>query len=235
MKRSTTIAAIAAAAGAVAGAGYVAAWTAPGHVAIKPHLINVNTYRDKSIPLTGTWKVDPWHTSALFSIRHMGLSNVQGRFDDISGVIVTNEEHPELSSVDVTIPATSIDTDVKMRDDDLRSDHYFDIAKYPAITFKSTSVTHGKGSHYTATGDLTIHGVTKQVSLPFDVYGPIKDPFGSPRFGLSTGITVNRLDYGVGASDRLAGGQLAEGQDVDIKINVEAVPPTPPAPAAPGA
>jgi polyisoprenoid-binding protein YceI len=127
----------------------------------------------------------------------------------------------------VTIPADTIDTDVKMRDDDLRSDHYFDVAKYPTITFASTAVSHKKGDRYEATGNLTIHGVTKQVTLPFEVYGPIKDPFGSPRFGLSTHIVVDRLDYGVGAADKLTGGQLAEGRDVDIHINLEAIPPAP--------
>jgi len=235
MKRSSLIAAVGAAAGIVSGIGYVAAWTAPGHLAVKPHLINFDTYRDKAIPLSGTWNIDPMHTSATFNIRHMGLSNVQGRFDEISGTIVANEEHPELSSVEVTIPATSVDTDVKMRDDDLRGEHYLDVAKYPTITFKSTSVKHNKDSRYTAVGDLTIHGVTKQISLPFDVYGPIKDPFGSPRFGLSTAIIVNRLDYGVGPTDKLAAGQLAVGENVNIHLNVEGTPPAPPANPAPAA
>ena len=230
MKQSRIFAGAACAALASA-AGFAYAWTAPGHIVLRPHLIMADTLRDKSIPLTGTWQVDPWHTSAVFQIRHMGLSNVQGRFDNITGTVVANEADPSQSSVQVTIPTASIDTDVKMRDDDLRSPHYFDADKYPNITFQSTSISHKHGSRYIAVGDLTIHGVTKEISLPFEIYGPIKDPFGSPRFGLSTEITLDRLDYGVGAGDVLAGGQLAEGQEVPIKINLEAIPPAPPTPA----
>lgn len=231
IKRSHVLAAAGVTAGIGLSAGFVGAWTAPGHIGLRPHLINANTLRDNSVPLTGTWEVDAWHTSPTFLIHHMGLSTIIGRFDTISGTIVADEAHPENSSVNITIPVDSINTNVKMRDDDLRSDHFFDVAKYPNITFKSTSVVRDKPSHYTVTGDLTMHGVTKSIALPFTLYGPIKDPFGSPRFGLSTNLIINRLDYGVGPTDKLAGGQYAEGRDVDIVINLEATPPKPATPA----
>jgi polyisoprenoid-binding protein YceI len=179
------------------------------------------------IPATGTWTVDPAHTSINFAIRHFGISLVHGRFDTFSGTIVADEAQPEKSSVEFTIQANSVDTNVKMRDDDLRSANYFDVAKYPEITFKSTSVKTAKHGEYVAVGDLTIHGVTKQISLPFKPYGPIKDSFGGTRGGLVTHIQLNRLDFGVGGSTVLENGSLDIGKEVDVDISLEAVPAKP--------
>jgi polyisoprenoid-binding protein YceI len=177
-----------------------------------------------SIPLTGNWTIDPAHTNVNFGIRHFGISQVRGRFDDVAGTIVADAEHPEKSSVSVTIQTAGINTNVKMRDDDLRSANYFDAAKYPQITFQSTKIEKGKNGGFIADGDLTIHGVTKTVALPFHVSGPIKDPFGGTRFGLETEVHINRLDYGVGNGQTIADGDFAEGKDVDVVISVEAVP-----------
>ena len=178
------------------------------------------------VPLTGTWAVDPMHTNVNFAIRHFGLSQVRGRFDDVAGTIVADAAHPDKSSVQITIQTTSINTNVKMRDDDLRSDHYFDAAKYPQITFQSTKIERGRAGGFVADGDLTIHGVTKTVALPFHVAGPIKDPFGANRFGLETEVHLNRLDYGVGNGQLLPSGDMAIGNDVDVVISLEAIPPT---------
>ncbi len=172
-------------------------------------------------PLTGTWTVDGAHTNVGFSIRHLGISTVRGRFSDVAGTIVANAAHPEKSSVNFTIQATSIDTDNKMRDDHLRSDAFFDVAKYPQITFQSTRVDKAKRGGYVAVGNLTIHGVTRPVSLPFHIDGPIKDPFGGVRFGLETQTRLNRHDFGVGATGMFSG-DSAIGSDVDVTISLEA-------------
>lgn len=178
-------------------------------------------------PITGTWAVDPAHTNINFSIRHFGISQVHGRFDDFAGTIVADGAHPEKSSVQFSIQTAGINTNVKMRDDDLRSANYFDAAKYSQITFQSTSITRGRRGNFVAQGNLKIHGVTKQVALPFNVSGPIKDPFGGTRFGLETEVHVNRLDYGVGDGKKLTSGDFAIGNDVDVIISLEAVPAKP--------
>ena len=177
-----------------------------------------------AIPLTGTWAVDPAHTNVNFSIRHFGISQVHGRFDDLAGTIVADAAQPEKSSVQFTIQTASVNTNVKMRDDDLRSPNYFDAAKFPEITFQSTRIERGRHGAFVADGNLTIHGVTKPIALPFHVAGPIKDPFGGTRFGLETEVHVNRLDYGVGNGERLTTGDFAVGNDVDVVISLEATP-----------
>ena len=176
-----------------------------------------------SAPIKGSWTVDPAHTNTTFTIKHMGISLVRGRFNEFAGTIVADPAHLDKSSVQFTIQAASIDTQVKMRDDDLRGATYFDVAKYPTITFQSTRIEKKKHD-YVAYGDLTIHGVTKPVALPFTISGPIHDPFGGVRFGLLTNIHLNRLDYGVGGADKFSTGVLAIGNDVDVAISVEATP-----------
>lgn len=185
-----------------------------------------------SIPLTGTWNLDPAHTNVNFAIKHFGISTVRGRFDDVKGAIIANAEHPDQSSVSVTIAAKSIDTNVQMRDDDLRSAHYFDVATYPEITFDSTKILSPSPGLLVAVGNLTIHGVTKEVRLPFVVEGPVKDPFGATRIGIESQVHVTRSEFGIGGQDKLLGGALAEGDDVTITISTEGLP-TAPAPTAP--
>lgn len=179
------------------------------------------------IPATGTWKVDPMHTSVNFAIRHFGISLVHGRFNKFDGTIVADEAHPEKSSVQFTIQANSIDTNVTMRDNDLRSANYLDVAKYPEITFKSTSIKAAKNGEYIATGDLTIHGFAKEIQLPFKPMGPVQSGPGGVRAGLVTHVTINRLDFGVGGSQSMDDGTLTIGKDVDIDISLEGVPSKP--------
>ena len=182
-----------------------------------------------SAPPAGSYNVDPAHTNVNFAISHLGLSLVRGRFDDISGSIVADPDNLANSSVDITMKADSIDTSVKMRDDDLRGKNYFDVATYPTLTFKSTKIekAHGRDGNYAAIGDLTIHGVTKSVRLPFSVSGPIYDPWGKIRLGLLTHIQLKRTDFGVGSHDLLSNGNMAIGDDVDVTISLEAVRPQP--------
>ena len=130
----------------------------------------------RAMAQTETWYIDPNHSSAQFAVRHLGISTVRGTFNKVGGVVVDSPD-PSKASVNVTIDAGSIDTRVEMRDKDLRSDHFFEVAKYPTITFASKRVEPAGAGKLKVTGDLTMHGVTKEVVL--DVDGPTpprKDP-----------------------------------------------------------
>lgn len=174
-----------------------------------------------SLPLSGTWTIDNAHTNANFGIRHFGISTVRGRFDEVKGSIVADERNPERTKIQVTIPAASISTGIKMRDDHLRSADFFDVEKYPTITFESTRVQK-KGSGYVAHGNLTMHGVTRAISMPFKVNGPIKDGEAGARIGTETKLRINRQDYGIKYGQVMDNGSLAIGNDVDITISLEA-------------
>src|SRR5580698_7208999 len=146
---------------------------------------------------TQTWYLDPPHSSAQFAVRHMGISTVRGAFTKTNGTVV---DSPDLgkSSVNVTIDASSVDSRVEMRDKDLRSDHFFDVAKYPTITFKSKRVESAGSGKLKVTGELTLHGVTKEVVLDVDRPAPpIKDPWGNARRGISATTTISRAAYGM--------------------------------------
>lgn len=162
------------------------------------------------------WQIDPNHTTIGFTVRHMGISNVHGRFGKVSGTAVIDDSDITKSSVNATIDVASIDTGVQMRDNDLRSANYFDAQQYPTITFKSTSVSKSN-SGLKITGDLTIHGVTKQVTL--DVDGPSAPVKMGPnmRRGLSATTTINRKDFGVGVKTP----GVAVGEEIKIQLDVE--------------
>ena len=170
-----------------------------------------------------TWQIDPNHTAAQFSVRHMGISTVRGAFTKVSGTAQYDPADPGKTLLEANIDAASIDTRVSMRDDDLRSPNYFDVAKYPTITFKSKSVqTAGEGK-LKITGDLTIHGVTKEVVLDVDgPSSPVTDPRGNTHLGASARTTVNRKDFGVGGSNPMVG------EEITITIDVELVRPAAP-------
>jgi polyisoprenoid-binding protein YceI len=188
-----------------------------------------------AVAQTQTWYLDPPHSAAQFSVRHMGISTVRGTFTKVEGVVV---DSPDLSkaSVNVTIDAGSVDSRVQRRDDDLRSDHYFDVAKYPTITFKSKKVEAAGPGKLKVTGDLTIHGVTKEAVL--DVDGPtppMKDPRGNSHRGASATTTISRADYGVGAMSGMIGDQIAIQLDVEMVDKAPGGPPPggPPPPHPP--
>jgi polyisoprenoid-binding protein YceI len=173
---------------------------------------------------TETWYLDPPHSSAQFSVRHLGISTVRGAFTKVGGVVVDSSDLGK-ASVDVTIDAGSVDSRVEMRDKDLRSDHFFDVAKYPTITFKSKRVESAGSGKLKVTGDLTLHGVTKEVVL--DVDGPtppIKDPWGNSRRGISATTTISRAAYGMTSTPGAIGDQVA------IQLDVELVDKAPGAP-----
>jgi polyisoprenoid-binding protein YceI len=165
-----------------------------------------------------TWQLDPPHSSAQFSVRHLGVSTVRGAFTKVSGTVQYDPNNLGKSSIQTTIDATSVDTRVEMRDNDLRSANYFDVQKYPTITFMSKKIEAAGAGKLKVTGDLTIHGVTKEVVL--DVDGPtpaIKDPWGNQRMGASATTKVNRMDFGV------AGGSGAIGNDITITLDIEMI------------
>ena len=168
-----------------------------------------------------TWAIDPAHSNARFVVRHMAISNVRGDFSKISGTVEYDEKDVLKSSVNATIDVSSIDTRVADRDKDLRSAEFFDAAKYPTITFQSNKVWK-EGDHVKLSGDLTIHGVTKELTL--DVIGPsatIKDPWGNNRCGLSASTKIDRQDFGLVFNGRLPGGDAVIGDDVAIVLDIE--------------
>ena len=168
----------------------------------------------------GTWQIDPNHSAAQFSVRHLGVSTVRGAFTKVSGSATYDTANPSKDTVDVTIDASSIDTRVQMRDNDLRSPNFLDVQKYPTITFKSKESKAAGAGKLQIVGDLTIHGVTKEVVL--DVDGPsaqIKDPWGNQRIGASATTKINRNDFGIKGLPGVVG------DDISITIDTELIQP----------
>ncbi len=167
------------------------------------------------------WQLDPAHSSAQFAVRHMGISTVRGTFTKLSGTARYDPADSKNNSVEVTIEAASVDSRVEMRDNDLRSDHFFDVQKYPTIVFRSTKVESAGTDKLNITGDLTIRGITKPVTL--DVDGPskpVKDGQGRFHMGVSATATANRTDFG------MTGYQGIVGNEVTLTIDVELVQTT---------
>jgi len=166
----------------------------------------------------GTWQIDPNHSAAQFSVRHLGVSTVRGAFTKVSGTAKYDPADPSKTTLDATIDANSVDTRVEMRDKDLRSANFLDVEKYPAITFKSKQVKPAGAGKLQMTGDLTIHGVTKEVVLDVDgPSAPIPDPMhmGKARIGASATTKINRKDFGVNGAPSMVG------DDITITIDAE--------------
>ena len=166
------------------------------------------------------YKIDPAHTSVGFSVRHMGVSNVKGHFDDFSGSVVL--EDGSIREATATIQVKSVNTGIEKRDSHLRTADFFEAAKYPEITFKSKKVEKS-GDQTILIGDFTMRGVTKVLRLPVTVNGPVKDPQGHSRIGLEAKTTVNRKDYGMKFNAVLETGGVMVGDEVTIEINAEGV------------
>lgn len=171
-----------------------------------------------------TYAVDKSHSEVGFQISHLGLSKTRGRFKDFDGTIRVDSAKPEASSVEFTVKTASIDTDDEKRDQDLRTgEGLLDVEKYPTLTFKSAKVTAKAKDRYDVAGTLTLHGVSKEVTLPVTVVGPIKDPWGNKRVSFEINTTLNRKDYGISYHKVLDTGGLVVGDDVSILISLEAV------------
>lgn len=170
----------------------------------------------------GTWQIDPNHSAAQFSVRHLGVSTVRGAFTKVSGTAKYDPSDPSKTTLEATIDANSIDTRVEMRDKDLRSPHFLEVEKYPTITFHSKQAKAAGEGKVQITGELTIHGVTKDVVL--DVDGPsaaVKDPWGNQRIGASATTKINRNDFGV------SGAPGVVGDEITITIDAELIQPQP--------
>jgi len=178
-----------------------------------------------------TYTFDKVHSDVGFQIRHL-VSKVRGRFTDYEGTILVDKAKPEASSVELKIKAASIDTGNENRDKDLRSPNFFEVEKYPEITFKSTKITPKGGDRYDVTGTLTMHGVSKEVTLPVAFLGFVSAGRMGDRAGFETSITLNRKDYGIVWNRPLDVGGTILGDDVLVSINVEANKKQPPSPAA---
>jgi len=168
----------------------------------------------------GNWTIDPNHTSAQFSVRHLAVSTVRGAFTKVSGSATFDPSNPAKTTLDATIDASSVDTRVEMRDKDLRSANFLDVEKFPTITFHGKQTKAAGSGKLQITGDLTIHGITKEVVL--DVDGPsaaIKDPWGNQRIGASASTKINRKDFGVNGLPAVVG------DDITITIDAELIQP----------
>jgi polyisoprenoid-binding protein YceI len=176
------------------------------------------------------YNVDKVHSEVSFQVKHL-MSNVRGRFTDFGGKVSIDPSRPEASAVEFTIKAASIDTANADRDKHLRSADFFDVEKTPEITFKSTSIGKTGENSYAVTGDFTMHGVTKRVTLPVTFTGFATDPWGGERAGFELATTLNRKDYGIVWNKVLDSGGMLLSDDVRVAIALEAVKQKPQAPA----
>lgn len=168
------------------------------------------------------WVIDPDHSAAWFSIRHLMIGTVRGHFTKLAGTIHFDPTDVTHSSVEVTIDSTSICTGVKKRDDHLMSADFFDVERYPHIIFSSTEVEITGHDSCKVHGDLTIHGVTHPVTLKLEYFGPVKSPFGATSTGFAATTTLNREDYGLVWNVPMEDGGVLVGRDVRITLDVEA-------------
>jgi polyisoprenoid-binding protein YceI len=181
------------------------------------------TASSQTTPST-SWQLDPAHSAAHFSVRHLMISNVQGEFTKLTGSAQINPADPAKSTVEVTIQAGSLNTREPQRDEHLRSPDFFDVANFPTLTFRSKRVEPLEAETFKVTGDLTIRGVTKQVT--FDVEGPtpsVKDPWGNIRAGVTASAKVNRKDFGLVWNALTEAGGVVVGDEVKITIDAELI------------
>jgi polyisoprenoid-binding protein YceI len=168
------------------------------------------------------WQIDPAHSAAHFSIRHMMVSNVRGDFSKLGGTLQVDDADLAKSSVEATIDVGTVSTREPGRDKHLRSPDFFDVAKFPTMTFKSTSVKKKGKNRLTVMGDLTMHGVTKPVTLDVEISPEVKDPMGGKgRRGIQATTKLHRKDFGVSYNKALEAGGMALGDDVEVTLDIE--------------
>ena len=172
--------------------------------------------------LAGTYAVDPSHSDTSFLIRHL-VSKVRGNFTTFEGTIRFDPANPEAGSVSFAIDAASIDTGNERRDGHLRGEDFFDVEKFPKITFDSKSFKKTGANTFDVSGTLTMHGVAKEIVLPVGFLGEANDPWGNTRAGFETAITLDRKDYGINWNSALDQGGFMLGDEVDIEINLEVI------------
>ncbi len=177
-----------------------------------------------SLATATTWNIDADHSNVGFSVSHLMVSHVKGNFNKYSGIVDINDKDITKSKVDVTIDASSINTNVQKRDEHLKSADFFDVAKYPTLTFVSKKWTKAAKGALNVTGDLTIHGATKSVVLEVSPFSKeIKDPWGNIRRGTSASTTIMRKDFGLVWNQALETGGVAVGEEINISLDVELI------------
>jgi polyisoprenoid-binding protein YceI len=171
-----------------------------------------------------TWQIDPGHSTVGFTVRHMTISSVRGQFDKFTGTITSKGSDPASVSIDVTIDTASIDTRSSDRDADLKSANFLDVAKYPTMTFKSKKIEAAGTGKWKVVGDLTLHGVTREVTLAVEgPTAPIKDPWGNTRAGASATTKISRKNFGLTWNKAIEAGGAVVGDEVSVSIDVEAI------------
>ena len=170
----------------------------------------------------GKWQLDPYHTQVEFSAKHLGMMTVRGHFTEVNAAGDIHPEKPEASSVEVTIGAASIRTNNEARDNDLRSENFLDAAKFPVITFKSTSVEPAGQDHYMLKGELAIKGITRPVTLELHKYGEFNDPMMGHRIAYSATTKINRKDFGL-TFNMMLDGKFVVSDEISIAIEGELV------------
>jgi len=169
-----------------------------------------------------TWQIDSVHSNVEFSVRHMMIATVKGQFANLAGTIHFDEQHPENSSVEATVDASSVTTYNEQRDNHLRTNDFFNAEQWPDIKFKSTKIEHRKGNEYNITGDLTIRDVTKPVVLDTEYDGQILDAFGMQRAAFTATTEINRKDFGVNWNGVIESGGVVVGDKVKVTLNIAA-------------
>lgn len=181
--------------------------------------VDVQAAREVPAP---NYVVDPAHTSIEFVVTHMVISKVRGEFKQFDVQLYWDESNPENSYVVAEIDAASLDTDNQRRDGHLRSPNFFDVQNYPKLTFRSHAIRKSEQG-FVARGELTIRGITRPVDLPFQVLGPIQDPWGNTRLGIQASTTINRKDFGMTWNRTMDNGGVVVGDEVQIEIQAEFV------------
>jgi polyisoprenoid-binding protein YceI len=169
------------------------------------------------------WNVDKAHSNIGFKVSHLVISSVSGKFSDYAADIAFDPDKPEGATVDVTIEMASIDTENEDRDNHLRSPDFFNVEKYPTMTFTSKRITMNDDNTFTMVGDLTIKDVTREVTLEGKLNGIVQDPWGNTRAGFAVETTINRQDFNVAWDNKLQDGSLVVGNDVDIILDIELI------------
>lgn len=169
------------------------------------------------------WNIDPTHSEVIFSVKHMMVSTVRGNFKVFGGKLEIDAQHPENSWVEAQADAASVDTREPNRDNHLRSADFFDAENYPTITFKSKKIEPVSNNEYRVLGDLTLHGVTKEVLFNAEYSGQVKDPYGKQRAGLSAKTSINRKDFGLTWNALLETGGAVVSDKVNVELELEAV------------
>jgi len=171
---------------------------------------------------TTTWNIDPVHSHAEFKVKHMMISNVKGEFKGIKGTLKLNRADSTQSEVEISIDAATVDTGDAQRDGHLKSGDFFDVEKFPVVTFTSSRFVKNTNGTITVSGDLTIHGVTRNVDLEVEgPSAPMKDPWGNTRIGLSAIARINRKDFGLTWNAALETGGILVGEEVNITLDVQ--------------